>query len=519
MNLSRWSLGSRLVAVAVAGSVAALAVSFLIDDTRERLITVQLDQLRRSGIMVAGLIGEAASQQGPVLEDGSVRHVIQADRARLLVWRVVPVQTRLRLFDMTGQLVVDTGPPSSELRNLLPPMPMRRQVDETAAAKPADAVPPIAAAPPPPIDDFPEAKSALFGAPGERVLVDDQGITTLSIAPPIWYDDQIIGALVITSQVPGIDAFARRTVLQVVLALVTGLAVSVAGIVLLMRQLRRSVSRYAEATDLIVRREASTMPAIVGPGRVLAPVADSVIRLNRVLQERAEQADSFAKEMVHELKNPLTSLRSAVETAERISNPEQHMRLMSVIVADVVRLDRLISAITDVSQVEAELAAIPGERVDLAAMASAIIEIENAAWDSEFDPRFDLVTGGGPFQIKGVESRLAQVFRNVLRNARSFSPPGGSVRLALARQGDLITITCEDDAPGLPPGKEAAIFQRFYSDRPVDQPFAGHSGLGLSLCRQIVAAHHGAIWAENRQDAFGRIIGARFVIRLPSANR
>ena len=127
-----------------------------------------------------------------------------------------------------------------------------------------------------------------------------------------------------------------------------------------------------------------------------------------------------------------------------------------------------------------------------------------------------LLHGGGPFQVKGAEARLAQVFRNLMINARSFSPPGGRIRVALTRRGGAITATCDDDGPGLPIGREEVIFQRFYSDRPDHQPFTGHSGLGLSLCRQIVQAHGGTIWAENRLDPRGQIIGARFIIVLPA---
>jgi two-component system, OmpR family, sensor histidine kinase ChvG len=269
--------------------------------------------------------------------------------------------------------------------------------------------------------------------------------------------------------------------------------------------------------ERIVRREAIVGPIEPWTDSVLPPMAQSVNLLIHFLKERADEADLFAKEMAHELKNPLTSLRSAVETAERITDPEQHRRLMSVVVQDVVRLDRLISAITELSRVEAELAATPDERVDLEAMLGAIVEIENAASHSPLDPKFVLIGGGGSFEVHGVESRMAQVFGNILRNARSFSPPGSSIRVAITRCDDKITVTCDDSGPGIPEGKEEVIFQRFYSDRPVDQPYAGHSGLGLSLCQQIVTAHAGQISAENRHDALDRVIGARFSVNLPAA--
>jgi len=216
-----------------------------------------------------------------------------------------------------------------------------------------------------------------------------------------------------------------------------------------------------------------------------------------------------------EIKNPLTSLRSAVETVTRLEDPAQQKKLMSIILDDVQRLDRLISDISDASRLDAELSRAESENIDLGELLQFLAEVEQATADDQ-GPRFELdVVGHQPLKVSGLEGRLGQVFRNLISNAVSFSPPGGTIRLAARRDKDWIVVSVSDEGPGLPPDKLEAIFERFYSERPKGEKFGTHSGLGLSISRQIVQAHGGTIEAENRFDGEGGLIGARFVVRLP----
>ena len=233
--------------------------------------------------------------------------------------------------------------------------------------------------------------------------------------------------------------------------------------------------------------------------------------------------------MAHELKNPLTSLRSAVETLPRARNEESRGRLLDVIQHDVRRLDRLISDISDASRLDAELARADMEPIDLGQMLEAVVSMANQV-DRDDGVKFTLDV---PLDAKtrayltiGHDSRLGQIITNLLDNARSFSPEGGSVRVAMrrgrniGRSGQLedgIEIIVDDDGPGIPAHAFERIFERFYTDRP-NQGFGQNSGLGLSISRQIVLAHGGRIWALNRRGTKDdEVAGARFVVWLPAA--
>jgi len=205
-----------------------------------------------------------------------------------------------------------------------------------------------------------------------------------------------------------------------------------------------------------------------------------------------------------------------VETAARVEDPERRQRLMAIIIDDVARLNRLITDISEASRVDAELSREDRGTVDVARVLSALSEVYAATAEDRGGPVvLAEIDGPGRFEVAGQEGRLVQVLRNLIENARSFSPPGGTVRLRARRDDGHVVVTVEDDGPGLPDGKLEAVFDRFYSERPEGEKFGTHSGLGLSISRQIVEAHGGSIRAENRRSAQGEVLGARFVIRLP----
>jgi len=230
--------------------------------------------------------------------------------------------------------------------------------------------------------------------------------------------------------------------------------------------------------------------------------------------------ERFAADVAHEIKNPLTSLRSAVETAARIEDPVKQRRLLAIILEDVQRLDRLISDISDASRLDAELSRYEHAPVALDRMLEALVELHDATATEE-SPRLCLVVPhaarSSDLVVPGIEDRLVQVFRNLIANAISFSPPGGTITLAVQHDQGTVVVTVEDDGPGIPEGKLAAIFDRFYSERPAGEKFGTHSGLGLSISKQIVEAHRGVIRAENLRSPDGATTGARFIVRLPAA--
>ena len=236
----------------------------------------------------------------------------------------------------------------------------------------------------------------------------------------------------------------------------------------------------------------------------------------RALWARIDTNERFAADVAHELRNPLTSVRSAIETLRRIENPDQQKRLLAIIAEDAVRMDRLIADISDSSRVDAELSRTVAVPVDIAPILSTLAELHNATRDEE-DPTVVVEAPAEGLVVRGVEGRLVQVMRNLLGNALSFSPAHGRVWVRARPTGAMVEVVVEDEGPGIPEAKLEGIFERFYSERPRGEDFGQHSGLGLSICRQIVEGLRGRIAAENRRDADGKVTGARFVIRLPVA--
>jgi two-component system sensor histidine kinase ChvG len=241
------------------------------------------------------------------------------------------------------------------------------------------------------------------------------------------------------------------------------------------------------------------------------------------LYSRIEAIERFAADVAHELKNPLTSLRSAVETLPLAKSADSQKRLMAVIQHDVRRLDRLISDISDASRLDAELQRGEVAPVDLAKLLSTVVTVQNETQSTD-RAKVSLTFEGGArraFVVPGHDSRLGQVINNLIDNARSFAPVDSTVRVCGRRLRDEIEIVIDDDGPGIRPEAFDKIFERFYTDRP-HQGFGQNSGLGLSISKQIIEAHRGQLWAENRTGPPSTggepppVLGARFVVRLPA---
>jgi two-component system sensor histidine kinase ChvG len=287
------------------------------------------------------------------------------------------------------------------------------------------------------------------------------------------------------------------------------------------------VRRLADAADRVRRgiKSREEIPDFTSRSDEIGHLSGALRDMTRALYNRIDAIESFAADVAHEIKNPLTSLRSAVETMPLARTEDSRKRLLSVIQHDVRRLDRLISDISDASRLDAELARSEGEPTDVAKLLQAVVSVANDRRHAH-DPVVELAVephrlGRNAFVTLGHDSRLGQVINNLLDNARSFSPPDQVVRVRLRRIGAEIEITVEDDGPGIPPHALERVFERFYTDRP-EAGFGQNSGLGLSISRQIVEAHRGTIVAENRidgvdEDGEPRRIGARFIVRLPAS--
>jgi two-component system, OmpR family, sensor histidine kinase ChvG len=370
---------------------------------------------------------------------------------------------------------------------------------------------------------YPEVVQALAGQKASAVRVNERGEIILLVAVPIQRFRAVRGALLLSTQGGDIDSAVAAERLQVLALFLALGAVMVLLSVLLARTIAGPVRRLADAAETVRRRITSReeIPDFTYRRDEIGELSGALREMTNSMYSRIEAIESFAADVAHELKNPLTSLRSAVETMPLARTPESRARLLAVIEHDVRRLDRLISDVSDASRLDAELQRQDASPVDLVRLLHTVTTVANEVRRDD-GVTITLAFEGAPlnsFIVPGHDSRLGQVIDNLIENARSFSPQNGRVRITAKRLRNAIEITVDDDGPGIAPEAMERIFERFYTDRP-HQGFGQNSGLGLSISRQIVEAHGGRIRAENRMGVSEhegpRVLGARFVVRLPA---
>lgn len=366
--------------------------------------------------------------------------------------------------------------------------------------------------------DYQEVQGALVGESPGMVRVDREGRLVLSVAVPVQRYRQVLASLMLSKGGADVDAAVDARRFEILVVCGVALAVTILLSLYLAGTIARPIRRLAGAADMVRfgKGREYQIPDFRRRGDEIGDLSQALREMTEALWARLDAIEGFAADVAHEIKNPLTSLRSAVETVVRIEDPDQQKRLMSIILDDVARLDRLISDISDASRLDAELSREKSETVDVNRLLEALVRAhETVAEDG--DPRIRLeVPDHAPLVVQGMADRLGQVFRNLVNNAITFSPSGGVVSLFATRKDGQVVITVTDEGPGLPEGKFDAIFDRFYTERPKAEKFGTHSGLGLSISKQIVEAHGGSIKADNNVDSNGRVLGARFVVRLPS---
>ena len=528
----RWQtvspLTRRIIAVNVL-PLALLAVGFLyLGKFESSLIGQQIESLRTQGEIFA-----AALSEGAVLDSGDEGEILLPDLARQMMRRLVePTRTRARLFDINGKPIADSrllrGPgdavqvtelPTPERKGLLLRLtdqiydwiaelvpsrhkhPLYRESDSGTA------------------EDYGEAMRALRGESASAVRSDPQtGGLVVSVAVPVQRYKQVLGAVMLSSPSGEIEEELRTVRLELLRMFGIALLVTILLSLYLAGTIARPIRRLAAAAERARGRGARVeIPDLMGRGDEIGELSRSLREMTDALWQRMSAIESFAADVAHEIKNPLSSLRSAVETAARIEDPVKRRRLMAIIQDDVERLDRLISDISDASRLDAELSRQEVSPTNIAAMLGALVEMhETTRADGAPHLVLDIPDRNRDLVVPGIESRLSQVFINVIANAVSFSPPSGEIRIRARLDGRALLVSVEDEGPGIPEDKLTAIFDRFYSERPAGEKFGTHSGLGLSISKQIIEAHRGRIWAENRTDADGTVIGARFLIRLPA---
>ncbi len=373
-----------------------------------------------------------------------------------------------------------------------------------------------------------EVYAALGGAVARGERINERGELIVSVSVPIMRLKAVLGVLVLSTQGGDIDEIVRSERISILQVFLVALAASIVMSILLANTIARPIRLLAETAEAAERGEAESGEDARVPGesrRVTIPdmtarldeigyLSGALKRMTAALYSRIDATETFAADVAHEIKNPLTSLRSAVETMRLTDKPESRERLLRVIEHDVARLDRLVTDISNASRLDAELVREARETFDLGELLSNLAEY-NQQKASARGVRIVADLPPGPIRVRGIEGRLAQVFVNLIENAISFSPEGGRIRVTAEVDPDSgqVRAAVEDEGPGIPDENLQSVFQRFYSSRP-EGSFGDHSGLGLSISRQIVEAHGGEIRAENIGPEGDPRRGARFIVTL-----
>lgn len=546
------SLVRRIIVLNLVGLVALLGGFLYLNQFREGLIDARVQSLLIQGEIIAGAIAGSATvetdsitidperllqmQAGEsiVVGDDEVEFSINPARVAPLLRRLVtPTRTRARIYDQDAELLLDSASLYSRgdiLKfDLAPPDTTDKTIFERTWNLMKHGFGSMA---PKPVEEaggssgrtIPEVARALGGLPASTVRVNSLGDTIVSVAVPIQRSRLVKGVLLLSTLGGDIDTTIDKERMAIFRIFGVAAAVMVIVSAFFAGTIAGPIRRLSAAADRVRRgvKIREEIPDFTDRSDEIGQLSGSLSEMTKSLYNRIEAIESFAADVAHELKNPLTSLRSAVETWPLAKTDESRARLLEVIQHDVRRLDRLISDISNASRLDAELARADAEKVDLALLAEAVTGVANSITrENHVSVKLNIersANAKSPFIVTGHDSRLGQVLTNVIENACSFSPTGGEVRVSLGRIGPDIEIVIEDDGPGIPAHALEKVFQRFYTDRP-EQGFGQNSGLGLSISRQIIAAHHGRIWAENRyaqspHEPDAMPIGARFIIRL-----
>jgi two-component system sensor histidine kinase ChvG len=499
----RWTLGHRIFAVNVLTLlIFALSILYL-DSYRDRLMVERRDRIAGETQIAAEALEAAPPRSRPTMLDD----IGQAN------------QSRLRVFGKDGAKIGDswaTGEPTYQLRDPKAEKwkkSVARALDRGFNAIVGADTPPDFAEPR--VDD--QAAWPLLATAGERPTVEVRNAPDLT---PVFVTGVRLAdgsTLLVTKNDRNLTRTVRsqRGTLGLALAVATILSVLLS--LFLARTIVQPLRRIASAAHRVRlgRAREVRVPRLPSRRDEIGLLARSVSDMSQSLRMRIDNIEAFAADVTHELKNPLASLRSAVDSLEKVDDPKLRAQLLDVVRQDVRRLDRLIGDVGEAARTDAELARASFERTDLGPLIQQLVQ----GWERRREtgnvriafarPRKETAT------VMAEPTRLARAIDNIIDNAISFSPPGGLVAIAAIHVDDKILIRVDDEGPGVPDELKDAIFNRFHSVRPGSEPFGRHSGLGLAIAKAIVDGHDGAIDVSDRDDAPS---GARFTIILPAAD-
>ncbi|MGV1865609.1 MULTISPECIES: sensor histidine kinase [Rhizobium] len=549
------SLTRRILFFNLAALIVLVGGILYLNQFREGLIDARVESLLTQGEIIAGAVSASASvdtnsitidpekllelQAGqsitPAPNDDDLEFPIDPEKVAPVLRRLIsPTRTRARIFDADANLLLDSRHLYSRgqvLRYDLPPVDDEVQSWSdwfsgllNKMLQPAN-LPVYKEAPGGDGSIYPEVMNALTGVRGAVVRSTEKGELIVSVAVPVQRARAVLGVLLLSTQAGDIDKIVHAERLAIMRVFGVATLVNVALSLLLSSTIANPLRRLSAAA-IRVRRGSKVreeIPDFSARQDEIGNLSIALREMTTALYDRIDAIESFAADVSHELKNPLTSLRSAVETLPLARNDDSKKRLMDVIQHDVRRLDRLISDISDASRLDAELARSDAEQIDMEVLLRDMVDLSQQVRHSKKAVEIDYVVDRKPgaktrFLINGHELRISQIITNLIENARSFVPAdGGKIAVRLSRTRTRCLVHIEDNGPGIQAEDIDRIFERFYTDRPEAEGFGQNSGLGLSISRQIAEAHSGSLRAENIIDAdTGKSRGARFILSLPA---
>ena len=496
---------------------------------QDELIKEKEQNLLTLSTTLSQIMGESATGYG-------MTSILDQDRAKALLGGIeLPEDWRVRLFNRAGQLIADSASLESDISvssldpispEIEPPPWQDRWRDNSVSwikARFHNLPWRVREREAQRRDIKSDVKTALNGDifSGARYTAADELIVTVS--QPIRRVQQVLGVMTLeTGAIDDLVTVERKALAPIIaLAFFASLLSSLAltlFIALPMRKLARAAERVGRS-----RKKRDAIPDLSRRRDEIGDLSLVMGDMTAGLYDRIDDIANFAADVAHEIKNPLTSLRSASDTLRGARTKEQREKLLNIIESDVGRMDRLISDISKASKVDANLAKDVAETVDVNEVLKNLTDFYN---QSELDKGVKVVfqaKDDEPIYIRAFEAPFAQVLRNLIDNALTFSPETGTVWLSTKlirdvsspNQSERILITVEDEGMGIPEDNLETVFERFYTQRPKGAQFGSHSGLGLAICRQIITAHKGYIYAENRRKGDELVSGARFIINLP----
>lgn len=525
----------RILAVNLIAPVVLVVGLLYLGQYRDSLIAAELKTLSLQSQLFAGAMAEGAVrpvQRGKPLffaKPEEIEMLIPELSRRMLRRLGETMDTRTRLFNDAGIMIGDSEMLAVTIKALKPENPpqtvpgsVRAWGEKILEIMPMQSTLPLyTATASDQIGDYPDAAAALQE---KRVYAsaweDRHGRIVLTAAAPVQKIRRTIGVVMLSRDGKEIQAavdqmrFDVLTVFLGALSITIFLSMYLAGVI--GRPLRK-LARAAESVRMGHGRKID-IPDLTHRKDEIGELSAALRDMTNALWDRMDTIERFAADVSHEIKNPLTSLRSAVETAAIVSDrPADLKRLLGIMQHDVTRLDRLISDISNASRLDAELSREELGVVNIEKLLGQLIEARHVTLEHKGSAQritLEIQPGDSPLLVRGSEHRLAQVFENLIVNALSFSPDDGVVAVKAGFDKERATITVSDQGPGIPENKLESIFERFYTERPKHEDYGSHSGLGLSIARQIVRAHNGAIHAGNIRDFSGRVTGARFTVIL-----